>query len=87
MHLATPRQVLKEITEAKSKPWWATRLVSRMEAHLTKTMWRGKPLIDCLLTEKQCKAVIDEALNVVRLPDPRDPVGDMLRDMSAIGRA
>ncbi len=82
---ATPRQVLREITEAKEQPWWARRLGHRIEMHLGRTMWQGKPLIDCMLTEAQCKAVIDEALIVVRAPDPRDPLGEMLRDAKAMG--
>ncbi len=85
--LATPREVLREMRQAKRKPWWADKLADRIEAHLTKTQWQGKPLIDQRLSEKACQAVIDEALNVVRLPDPSDPIGEMLYDMKAAGHA
>lgn len=85
--LATPREVLGELRRAKRKPWWADRLANRVEAHLATTMWKGRPVIDQKLSEKACWAVIEEALNVVRLPDPADPIGEMLRDMSPMGRA
>ncbi len=87
MRLATPRQVLKEIDSAKNRPWWIKTLRERMERQLTIAQWRGQPVIDCMLTEKQCEAVIMEALSVIRLPDPGDPVGDMLRDARVLGRA
>lgn len=78
--LATPRDVLNEVRSAKRKPWWADRLAERIEAHLTLTQWKGQPLIDQHLSEQACWAVIQEALNVVRLPDARDPVGEMIYD-------
>lgn len=84
---STPRNVLAEIRNAKNKPWWADRLAKRIEEHLSRTMWKGKPLIDQRLSEAACKAVLDEALNVVRLPDASDPVGEMLYDMAPQGRA
>lgn len=85
MRLATPRQVLQEISEGARKPWWIKTLKKRMEEHLTKATWRGLPMIDAMLTETQCAAVIEEALNVIRMPNPGDPVGDMLRDARVMG--
>ncbi len=85
--LATPRDVLKELSNAKNPPWWASRLGKRIENHLAKTLWKNRPMIDTQLTEKQCEAVIMEALSVVRMPDASDPVGEMLYDIKPMGRA
>lgn len=82
--LHTPRQVLDAITAlpAMSRPWWADRLMSRIEKHLTATMFRGNPVIDTPMSAAACEAVLEEALHVVRMPGA-DPLDDMLRDMHA----
>ncbi len=79
---ATPRQVLAEVANAPNKPWWVDRLMSRIEKHLTDTLFKGKPLIDTPMSEKACQAVLEEALDVVRMPGA-DLLDDMLRDMHA----
>lgn len=83
----TPFEVLREMRAGKRKPWWADRLGDRMEAHLARVMWQGKPLLHTKLSSKACEAVLEEALNVVRLPDANDPVGEMLHDMRVAGNA
>lgn len=85
--LHTPREVLAAVKAQTNKPWWATRLSDRMEKHLTATLFKGKPVIDTQMSVAACEAVIEEALNVVRMPDATDPVGEMLFDMEVRGRA
>ena len=85
--LHTPRAVLQEMVGGKRRPWWADRLAKRIEIHLAITLWKGKPLIDTPMSAAMAEAVIDEALNVVRMPDPGDPVGEMLYDMAPRGNA
>lgn len=85
--LHTPREVLAAVRSQTNKPWWATRLADRMERHLTATLFRGKPVIDTPMSSAACEAVIEEALNVVRMPNPADPVGEMLYDMPSRGNA
>lgn len=85
MRLQTPRDVLNEVRRGANKPWWATRLANRMEAHLTRSMFRGRPIIDTPMSEAACEAVLEEARKMVREPDPADPVGEMLYDMAPKG--
>lgn len=82
MRLHTPREVLAEIGKAKNRPWWADRLMKRIEAHLTKTQFRGAPMIDTPMSMAACEAALEEALNVVQMPG-NDPIDDMLNDVSA----
>lgn len=80
--LATPRQVLSEVVSAANKPWWADRLMARIEKVLTESLHNGKPIIDTPMSSAACEAVLEEALERVRMPGT-DPLDDMLRDMHA----
>lgn len=80
IRLQTPRQVLAEIDKATNRPWWASRLMKRIERQLTETQFQGKPVIDTPMSMAACEAVLEEALNFVRMPG-NDPLDDMLKDM------
>lgn len=66
--LVTPREVLKNIKADPRRPWWADKLFGEIEAHMTKTLWKGKPLIDTPMAVATCEAVLEEAVDLVRRP-------------------
>lgn len=78
--LHTPREVLANVISSPRKPWWATRLMARIEQHLTDAQFQGKPVIDTPMSMLAVEAVLEEALEVVRMPG-NDPIDDMMRDM------
>lgn len=79
--LHTPREVLAQVVAQPNKPWWASRLMARIEKHLTEAQFQWKPVIDTPMSMLAVEAVLEEALNVVRMPG-NDPVDDMLNDVS-----
>lgn len=79
--LHTPREVLAQVVAAPNKPWWASRLMGRIEKYLTETQFRGQPVIDTPMSMLAVEAVLEEALNVVRMPGA-DPIDDMLNDVA-----
>lgn len=81
--LHTPREVLAQVVAQPNKPWWASRLMGRIEKHLTDTLHNGRPVIDTPMSMLAVEAVLEEALNVVRMPG-RDPIEDMLNDARSL---
>ena len=78
--LSTPRQVLAEMRRTRDRPWWATKLFDDLTAHLSRTRFDGKPLIDAPLSNAALDAVFEEAVEVVTSPPPEDPIETMVRE-------
>ena len=70
--LVTPREVLRQIKADPRRPWWADRLFREVEEHLTRALFRGKPVIDQRMTSAACEAVLEEAVDAVRRPKTVD---------------
>lgn len=66
--LATPRQVIRELGNAKIVPWWIERLKTDITRHLERCTHNGMPIIDTPMSEKACQAVLQEAVDYVQRP-------------------